>query len=199
MSRLRVIPIVEGQGEESAVRILLNRLWYEVFGGEYLDILRPIRRSRSLLAKPEELQKAVKLARAKLKNAPTEDPELILILVDADTDPPCTLGPEWLETAQVAVSDVPISCVFAKVEFETWFVGAAESLSAFIDMTDPSRIPADPETAGAGKKWIETRFRGTRYSPTVDQPKLTAAMDPQLCRSRCPSFDKLCRELELHL
>jgi Domain of unknown function (DUF4276) len=199
VSRLRVISIVEGQGEESAVRILLNRLWYDGFGGEYLDILRPIRRSRSLLAKSEELQKAVKLARAKLKNAPSEDPELMLILVDADTDPPCTLAPEWLQTAQGAVSDVPISCVFAKVEFETWFAGAAESLSAFIDVADPSQIPADPEAAGVGKKWIETRFRGTRYSPTVDQPKLTAAMDLQLCRARCPSFDKLCRELERRL
>jgi len=199
VSRLRVIPIVEGQGEESAVRILLNRLWYEVFGGEYLDILRPIRRSRSLLAKTEELQKAVKLARAKLKNSPSEDPELILTLVDADSDPPCTLGPEWLQTARDAVSDVPISCVFAKVEFETWFVGAAESLSALVDVADSAEIPDEPENAGVGKNWIETRFRGTRYSPTVDQPKLTAAMDLQLCRPRCPSFDKLCRELERFL
>jgi hypothetical protein len=37
------------------------------------------------------------------------------------------------------------------------------------------------------------------YAETVDQPRLTAAMDLQMCRERSKSFDKLCRELEKRL
>lgn len=46
------------------------------------------------------------------------------------------------------------------------------------------------------KAWIEKRIKAPKYSETVDQPAMTAAMDLALCRSRSPSFDKLCRELE---
>jgi hypothetical protein len=56
--------------------------------------------------------------------------------------------------------------------------------------------PADPEQQRCGKGWIEHRFKGPKYSETVDQPRLTAAMDLHLCRQHSPSFDKLCRELE---
>ena len=37
---------------------------------------------------------------------------------------------------------------------------------------------------------------GAKYSESIDQAKLTAHMDLSLCRTRAPSFDKLCRELE---
>jgi hypothetical protein len=49
---------------------------------------------------------------------------------------------------------------------------------------------------GLSKAWIEQRFKGTRYSETQDQPAMTLVMDLNLCRTRSPSFDKLCRELE---
>lgn len=197
MSQLRVIPIIEGQGEENSVRILLERLWYDELGGEYIEILRPIRQKRQRLAKEETLIKAVQLARGKLKSqlSPVSS-ELILVLVDADEDPPCLLAPEWLRVARAAVSDVDIACVFPNPEFETWFVAAAESLGDVITIPDSSQIPSNPDESRSGKRWIISRFRGTRYSPTVDQPKLTAAIDLELCRNRSPSFDKLCRELE---
>jgi len=38
-----------------------------------------------------------------------------------------------------------------------------------------------------------------RYAETIDQVRLTTAMDLNLCRSRSKSFDKLCRELEKRL
>jgi hypothetical protein len=57
-------------------------------------------------------------------------------------------------------------------------------------------IPEDPEGQRAGKAWVQKRYRGVKYSETVDQPAMTMRMDLSLCRSRSPSFDKLCRELE---
>ena len=200
VSRLRVAPIVEGHGEVEAVRTLLTRIWVELLGGEYLDVIRPIRWPRSKLVQKEELGRAVQLAWAKLQGGPTpSDPKMILVLLDANSDAPCVLGPQLLEFAKEAHSDADVFCVLAKVEYETWFVAAAESLGSHLELSPDEDIPANPEEANAGKGWVARHFKGTKYSETVDQPSMTAKMDLALCRERCPSFDRLCRGLEARL
>ena len=196
MSRLRVVPIVEGHGEYECIRILIERVWRELLGQGFVEVLRPIREKRNRLVKPEHLAKAVSLAAAKLGNSPSGDPALILLLVDADKDPPCLLGPQLLDDARAARSDIAIACVVANVEYETWFVAAAESLQEYLDLTGAA--PADPEGQRLGKGWIERHFQGVgaRYSETQDQPAMTAHMGLALCRERSPSFDKFCREFE---
>jgi len=201
MSRARVAVIVEGHGEVDAVPILLERIWRELLGGEYLAVQRPaIRQPRDRLAQNKDatLSKVIELASRKLAQCldNLDDPELILVLVDADDDLPCVLAPHMLEIATQARSDKRISVVLAAVEFETWFVAAAESLGEFLDLSKDSELPHDPEVAKLGKRWIEKRFLGVRYSETADQAKFTARMDLQACRDKSRSFDKLCRELE---
>lgn len=197
MSRLCVAPIVEGHGEYAAVRGLSQKVWVEIVGGEYISVLQPIRRPRTLLVgSPEDLARAVDLAALKLDAGGRGDPQLILILLDAEEDVPCRLAPELLERARAARPDRSIRCVLAHREYETWFVAAAESLSEHLDLPTNDALPDDPESSGRGKKWIEDRFRGPKYSESIDQPRLTASFDPHLCRRRSPSFDKLCRELE---
>ncbi len=204
MSRLRVAPLVEGHGEVTAVPILLRRIWGDLVDGEYVDVLQPVRVPRTKVVRPAkpggsepvvhgtELSRAVELAARKIANRSDPDtPALILILFDANSDCPATLAPRLLSF----VAQKNIACVLAKVEYETWFVAAASSLGEFLDLKGQPP-PSDPEAARAGKKWIEDRFRGARYSETVDQPTLTARMNLRECRSKSPSFDKLCRELE---
>ena len=198
MNQLRVAAIVEGHGEYEAVRILLERIWYELLEGEYIDVLRPIRHKRQQLAKPNELKRAVALASSKLANAPgPQIPALVLILIDAETDLPCRLAPELLGWAKEERIDVDIVCVVANAEYETWFVAAAESLRDYLDLPEGESAPHQPEIERHGKRWIEQRFLRTKYSETQDQPAMTAKMDIALCRTRSPSFDKLCRELAL--
>lgn len=197
MSQLRVVPIVEGHGEYASARTLLQRVWTEIVGGLHVDVLQPIRRPRTLLVgKPDELQRAVELAALKLSLAASESPSLILILLDAEEDPVCELATELLVRARLARPDHLISCVLARREYESWFVAAAESLSDYLDLSADPEPPLDPERAGQGKGWVQSRFRGAKYSETIDQPRLTAAFDLRLCRGRSPSFDKLCRDLE---
>lgn len=200
MNRLLVAPIVEGHGEYDAVRILLDRVWREILGGDCIEVLRPIREKRNRLAvnRNGALTRAVELA-ARLLAAEKELldwPALVFVLLDADDDLPCVLGPELLRLARDARDDVNVSCVVANVEFETWFVAAAESLSEFIDLREGEVVPNAPEVLRCGKGWIKQRFRKMPYSETLDQPKLTARFDMGQCRTRSPSFDKLCRDLQ---
>jgi hypothetical protein len=199
LSRLRIAPIVEGHGEDSAIRILLERIWYELFRGQYLDVLKPIRSKRQkFVNEPREFGRVVDLAALKLQENRADDPEMILILLDADKDLPCVLGPDLLKKGRSHRGDVDLSCVIANVDYETWFVAAAPSLSEHLDLSE-YEADLDPETARLGKGWIKQRIRRVKYSETVDQPSLTKAMDLALCREKSPSFDKLCRELEARL
>jgi Domain of unknown function (DUF4276) len=199
LSRLRIAPIVEGHGEDSAVRILLQRIWTELLGGEFVEVIKPIRGSRFKLVQPRELARAVDLAVLKLRSRDSVDPEMVLILLDAEQDTPCEIGPRLLAMARSHRSDADLSCVIANVMYETWFVAAAPSLPDHLDLSGDEILPESPERARLGKTWVQRRFKGVKYSETVDQPAMTRAMDLAQCRSKSPSFDKLCRDLDARL
>ena len=201
MSRLQVTAIVEGQGEVNSLRILLNRIWTELLGGEYIKVHTPIRQNRSSFAShgrihTENVERIVQIADSKIKihTNMMNDPILILILLDADHDCPARLGPRLLECAKSALPHRDIDCVFANVEYETWFVAAAESLLNYLDLKN-QKLPQSPEESRQGKAWVSNRFRGD-YSEVLHQPALTRAMNLDSCRRGSPSFDKLCRVLE---
>ena len=202
MRQLKVAPIVEGDGEVPSVPVLLRRISSELIPDSVVHLLRPIRQPRQKLLtnKDQCLANSLGLAVSKLRqfHVPDAD-ELILLLLDADSDCAAQIGPATLESAQTLRGDVDIACVFAVLEYETWFVAAAQSLQSHLDIVDVTSLPLDPEGQRCRKAWIKDHFRGAKYSETVDQPKLTAAMDLRLCRERSPSFDKLCRELESRL
>jgi len=197
VKRLTVLPIVEGHGEYESIRILLTRIWTELLAGEYLEVLRPIRQSRSKLIREAELGRAVSFAMLKLGEL--EGPGMVLVLLDADKDPLCELGPQLLGFAQKVRPDADVAVVLAKVKYETWLVAGVESLGRYLKLESGDQVPEDPEGEKSGIGWIERRFRRPKYSKTVDQPGMTAALDLELCRRRSPSFDKLCRELDLRL
>jgi len=198
MRKLTVAPIVEGHGDEAAVPILLRRICAELIAGSAIDVLHPIRQPREKLIsnKNDCLAKSLGLAVNKLKQR--RDPTthaLILLLVDADDDCAAQLGPRVLRLAREIRVDIDVSCVLAVHEFETWLVAGADSLRAYLKPGN-IELPNSPEEFNCRKKWIEEWIRTPKYSETVDQPKLTAAMNLVECRRRSPSFDKLCRDLE---
>ena len=187
---LRIASIVEGDGEEGSLHVLLERIGYELLGAEFIDVLQPDRKRKNRLVKDidGELSKAVSLAaRGLVKRGGDGLPTLILILLDEDDDCAKTIAPNMNGVARAARSDFRSACVVAVKEYETWFVAAAQSLAQYLVLgtDDP---PADPEGQRCGKGWIEARYRGRKqgrkYSPTVDQPRMTAAMDLRVCRER---------------
>ena len=198
MTRVVVAPIVEGDGEVPSLPILIRRIGQAYCPEILFDVLKPIRMPSSSLLKVDDpcLMRAVGIAQKKLtEHCESSVRKYVLILLDADGGCAAKLGPELKLRASEIASHLSIACVIAVDEYETWFVAAAESLTDYLDF-EPGQVPSDPESRGAKKKWIEDRFRRGKYKETVDQPKFSAAMDLRLCRSRSPSFDKLCREIE---
>lgn len=197
MTRLRSAPIVEGDGEVACIRILLQRIIQESLGGDYPDVLKPIRCKPDKLRNinEEEICRAVELAFQKLANLPTpDDPSLVLILVDSEGECPRDLAPRILEVARDVDVRADISCVLPHPMYETWFVAAADSLGRYLD-AHPAEPPESPE-GRLGKGWIKQRMIGPKYEETRHQAAMTQAMDLKRRRALSPSFDKLCRELE---
>ncbi len=194
MTLLTIAPIVEGHGEVVAIRLLLERVAVELLKATTPIVLRPIRVSKSkIVGDEEELLRSVDLAALKLQQAGERG--LILLLMDADSDAACQLAPKLMHCVQTQRGHLDVACIIAVVEYETWFVAAAESLQDYWIDAFSGAIPSDPESVRAGKGWVQQFYRAPRYSETVDQVKLTAAFDLAAARERSSSFDKLCREL----
>src|SRR5262249_30736526 len=127
---LHIGVIVEGQGEYQAARCLLERVWYELLGGDFIDVLRPFRQPQGTLLQEEGLKHAVDAVKTKLgREEPGGARKLVLVLIDAEEQCPKELAPRLLEWARQARSDADIACVLPNPMFETWFVAAARSLA----------------------------------------------------------------------
>jgi hypothetical protein len=188
MPPLQIACIVEGHGEVEAVPVLIRRIATALDPTLRLLIQPPLRVPKNRLLKRGELERSVELAARK-----TGSTGSVLILLDADDDCPAQLGPALLHRAAQARSDLPISVVIAKREFEAWFLAAALSLRGQRGLPVDLQPPEDPEAIRGAKEWLGHRMEQA-YSETLDQPALAARIDlVQACRA--DSFDKCHREI----
>jgi hypothetical protein len=206
--RFYIVPIVEGHTEARCVERLLQKVWTELLAAPLpLQVLLPSRGNRDALidlGKPD-LTKKVEEAYAKLAQKLGRDSSgrgLLLLLLDAEGDPPCQLAPRLLNAAKAARNDADISCVLAKRMLENWIVAGASTLAGVNGLPDP--LPArDKFEERSGAAWLDTQLRSQnkarKYKKTTDAELFVQAMDLQECRKNSVSFDKLCRDLEARL
>lgn len=188
-----VVPVVEGHGEVSAVPVLLRRIGEALEPARPIDVRPPVRGHRSKLSRPTDAERYLGLAMRKLGG----DTGAILVLIDADDDCAATVGPELLKTCHTLRADVPVSVVLAVAEFEAWFLASAESLRGQRGLAEDLAPPDEPERVRNAKGWLQDRrTNGLAYSPTTDQPALTAIFDMAAARLASASFDKLWRDVE---
>ncbi|MEY4511681.1 MAG: hypothetical protein RLZZ450_3803 [Pseudomonadota bacterium] len=186
---IKIGSIVEGEGEVAAVPVLLRRL--AALQSVEIEVARPFRIPRGKLVQERELGRVVEaVARTIGPGGP------ILVLLDADDDCVAQTGPALKRTAQLARPDREIAVVMPNREFEAWFLASIESLRGKRRVRHDATWVGDPESARHAKAQLQLRIDGPRYSPTVDQAGLVAHMDLAMARSRSPSFDKLCRDVE---
>ena len=172
--------IVEGHAEMHSIPVLMRRLG--------IDVARPFRVKRNLVVKPGELERALKFTLRDRQNV-----SAVLVLLDADDDCPAELAPQMLERC-ARVASVPVSVVFAVREIEAWFLGGIESLRGHRGIRDDASYDANPEAPRGAKERLEGFMRDS-YVDVVDQPALMASLDWEAARLRCPSLDKLLRDL----
>jgi hypothetical protein len=90
----RIVCIVEGHGEVSAVPVLVRRIAERVAPDVVPDVPRPIRVARHKLLRERELERTIELAARQCGPDDT-----ILVLFDADDDCPRELAPRVLARA----------------------------------------------------------------------------------------------------
>lgn len=187
---MRVVPIVEGDGEVAAVPVLLRRVSAWLSPQLPAVIVPPIRVRRDrFLNREEEFRRHLLLAAGK-----SGEDGWILVLLDADDDCPAQLGPQLLERAHQVVPHRSVSVVLAAREYEGWFLAAAESLNGHRGFTFETTPDFDPERPRDAKGWLGERMAGRKYREATDQPGFTAVMDLEQAFSLSRSFRKLCNE-----
>jgi hypothetical protein len=198
---LRVVVIVEGHGEDRAIRTLLERVWYELLGGDYIEVV-PWRGKQGQLRKKEGLGPVVEAATIKLHATERTDfRRLLLVMIDTEgQECPKTVAADRVGWAREVRSDAAteIACVMPNPMFETWFAAAADSLKGKNDMPPDLPKPEDPERDGLGKAWVKKHL-SRKYKETVDQPRFVGHMSITECRDASRSFRKLVKELQQRL
>lgn len=183
-----IVPIVEGHSEQEAVPALLRRIGEEL-GIHAVGVARPFRVKRNRVVREGELERAVEQA-----VRDREDPACVLVILDADDDCPAELAPRLFQRCQEA-TNLPSAVVLANREFEAWFLGAKESLRGLRGIPlDAASVP-DPERIRGAKERLSHNMPGRGYVPSDDQAALAARMDLRLAADRCPSFEKLLRDV----
>lgn len=183
---MKIQPIVEGRGEESAVPVLLRRLCHDEAQAWDVKIKHPHRRPRSQLVKQDTFQKAVRAA------GYTSNLVGILVLFDADDDCPAELAPKLGGWAHDVADGRSCPIVMANREYEAWFLAGIESLRGRRGIREDAVSFPEPEGPRDAKGRLKRCMdRGASYSPAVDQAALTAEFDLASAYRGCRSFRKL--------
>lgn len=187
---MKVVAIVEGQGEVEALPVLLRRLCEWRSPAKFAQVLEPIRVRRDrFLNRDDEFRKYLLLAAAKCG----ED-GWVLVLLDADDDCPAELSVEILSRVRTCVPHRRVSVVMANREYEAWFIAASRSLHGSRGFAVDQCEHIDPETPRNAKGWIRARMAAGTYREITDQPAFSALMDLQQAFDHSRSFRKLCTE-----
>lgn len=187
-----IASIVEGHGEEAAIRPLITNIIASGTGDVYPRIAQPYRVPwGSLVNRSGELERSAQIVLR--EGGPSSR---LLVLLDADECCPALLGPELLERLVQRFPDRRISVVIANWEYESWFVASAESIAQHVGATLGAEVPGNIEAIQNPKVWLERNVLNRRYRETGDQASFSSVIDVSLARQRSQSFNRFCRELE---
>lgn len=173
---------------------LIRRVLGERLGRYDISLLSPIRANGG----PD----LVKRFEVHLGHAIDENADAILVLVDADDECPVEAVGSLVDRASALNLGVPVAVVYAKGEYETWFISSlsestGEGIRSRLNIAPSVNAPEDVEGIRGAKEWLEGRMpRDQAYKPTSDQEYLTYHIDMELVHSRSRSFRRLCHAVE---
>ena len=174
----RLVPIVEGDGETTAVPLLLRRILNLLERYDIQVSQTKNANGRGNLTKPGGLEKFIRYAWKE------RDCGAIFVLLDAEGDCPETLAKDFSKRVEALGIVFPVVIVVAKRMYEAWFVASIASIAGHLDLPKNLAPPIDAEAVPNPKKWIEAHFpAGRAYKETQDQEDMTNLMDLDLASS----------------
>jgi Domain of unknown function (DUF4276) len=191
----RAYLVVEGHGEQDAVRNLATRLWADL-GLDPIVWAPPIRGTD--VKTHAGVLRSCEILRSH------DDCDRALMLRDADDtdDCPARSGPETAAWVAAVKLPFPVAVVLTRREYEAWFLAclpaiAGREIRPGVAIAAGTVFAGDPEEKRDAKRWLTEHYpRGKAYRPTTDQLALTRMLDFAMLRaSGVRSFGTLERAL----
>ena len=189
-----IAAIVEGDGDVKAVPGLLRRLLWERLLRYDIQATKPkpAHGKSNLLKKFEQF----------LQYAVIDNCDAILVILDAEEECPVSEARTLAARAAALNLTVPVAIVYAKSEYETWFIASLSEctgadIRARLGIPDTEHAPDNLENIRDAKGWLNQRMPGDRaYKETEDQGSLTYHIDLELTHLRSRSFRRLCHAVD---
>ena len=181
----KIIPIVEGDGEVTAVPALLRKILVQATRYD-IQIARPKNANgRGNLLKEGGLEKFIRYAWKE------RDCGAILVLVDAENDCAKFVARDFARRIEAIGVLFPVVIVVAKRMYEAWILSSIASIAGHLDLPVGLITPPDAEEIPNPKVWLDRHFpRGRAYKETQDQEAMTHLIDIGLASS-ARSFRRL--------
>ena len=182
----RLLPIVEGHGEDKAVPLLLRRILESQ--GIYSFQILPARRYGEY---PSVIKNFDHLFLAAIKE---KAPILWVMDFDAkDYDCPVREALRLYARADTLRPGWPLKIVFLVKEYETLFLhDETATRTVFPDIPRHTVFPSQPELIRGAKEWLsEKRPKGMAYKETIHQAKITAHLNIDQLRQKSGDFAHL--------
>lgn len=182
----RLLPIVEGEGDERAVPDLLRRILHSHDKFD-VEILKPHRRG--------SLPK-VKTNFSRYFQAAALESAAVFLILDFDCEFCHDVRAEEAEfraMAEVERQGHPFDVCFIVKEFESLFLWDAVAARAALPLIkDDTTFPAAPENIRDVKGWLSSvQPSGATYKPTAHQAKLVAHLNLENLHANSPSYQRL--------
>ena len=182
---LKIVPIVEGDGEESTVPVLLRKILFELMRYD-IQIAHPKNaHGRANLQRAGGVERFIRHAWKEL------DCAVILILLDAEGECPLDIAKDFSTRIEAMGVMFPVVIVVANRMYETWLLASIATIAGHANLPAGLQPPPNVETVKNPKAWIDKRLpRGRSYKETQDQEAMTHHLDTTLAR-QARSFQRL--------
>ncbi len=179
----RAYLVVEGHGEQDAMRNLATRLWVDLG-------LPPVVWAPPIRGTDVKTQGGILKSCENIRSHGDCDRALMLRDADDDDDCPARFGPETAAWVAAAKLPFPVAVVLARREYEAWFLAclpviAGRSIRPGVVIPEGTVFDGDPEEKRDAKGWLTKCYpKGKAYRPTTDQLALTRMLDFTMLRAR---------------
>lgn len=166
--------VVEGRGDEFALPVLLRK-WLQERSG-WRDVLgKPVPcHGRDKAMRLSGLEGYVATAAGRPGCCG------VLVVLDAETDAACELGPE-LHVRARNVAGKPVVVILAEPKFEAWFVASAETME----------LPGLVYRSDCDPEWLIRSALDVKYVKPTWQPRLASRVNFGLGTQRSRSLLRL--------